>query len=83
MQTPTAVLLTSPTSYSQMRPESSPHVTWLPDGVHDTWFSAGLPSTMAVAVGTSVSALRFHKSRRPVPSTAANSAGCCGDQATS
>lgn len=32
---------------------------------------------------TSVSLLRFHRSRRPMPSTAANMAGCTGDHMTS
>ena len=65
-------------------PASSPAVTCNPDCVHDTLLNAAAgPSTETEAVDTSVSLFKFHRSKRPVPSTVANRAGCVGLQATS
>ena len=73
----------SPTSYTQILPQSSPAATWRPLWVQVTRLSAAPPSTVTLALATSVSLLRFQRSSRPVPSTAAKRAGCCGDQAQS
>ncbi len=66
-----------------MRPWSSPIAIWWPVGLQRILLRAGVPSIRIDALGTSVSFIRFQRSRRPVPSAHANTAGLMGDHWTS
>ncbi len=66
-----------------MRLWSSPMAIWWPLALHLILFKAGVPSMTMDALGTSVSLMRFQRSRRPVPSAHANTAGLIGDHWTS
>lgn len=58
---------------------------WEPDRIQSLKICWFLPSFCAFSCvfSTSVSLLRFHRSRCPTPSTQANRAGCVGDHMTS
>lgn len=76
------LIQTSPTWNTDIFPYSSPTLKWVPFCDHIRLFNNGELSRTVLAVGDSVLLLRFHKSKRPVTSIAANTDGCTGDQAT-
>ncbi len=71
------------TSNMLILPWSSPTAICKPLCDQRSLLSAGEPSTVMDALGNSVSFIRFQRSKRPLPSTHAYTAGCTGDHATS